>query len=194
MRASQPAVRIILNEKVIQPLSDEQYNRVHLGYRKIQPKFPAGYNLRLLCDEFNMEVDWVVKAIKSESGVDIIKGTGNTAIHNQTGSSAKGIFQVLESTARFISEGLLTAQQIADMSIDKQLFWLSVYLRKNGILPDMINSTEDLKLAIRSPASLVNRTPDNATLYASGSIAYEQNKSADKNKDGILTVGEFKKA
>lgn len=114
-----------------------------------------------------------------------IESRGNPKAINKL-SRASGLIQWLQSTAvRFET----TLAEIRQMSTSDQLDLVERYLEfwepKNGY-----SGFTDLYLSVFYPAALGKS--NNYVIGPKGSLAVKLNKGVDRNKDGILTVGDVK--
>lgn len=128
--------------------------------------------------------DWLMIIMNFESA-----GTFSPSIPNGLGSGGVGLIQFMPATAR--SLGTTTAD-LAKMSNVQQLEYVYKYFRPKA---GQYKSGEDLYLytffpmAVGKPDDFVFQT----TKLKAATIAH-QNPSLDLNKDGVITIGEWKKA
>lgn len=102
------------------------------------------------------------------------------------GSTAVGLIQFLESTAR--SLGTSTAALSAMTRMEQlEYVWLYFrnYLRDTG---KRLASLEDVYMVIHWPKAV--GLPLDATMYTKGTAAYRVNAGLDINKDGVITKAE----
>jgi len=110
-------------------------------------------------------------------------GTFSPSIRNPA-SGAVGLIQFTKTTA--IALGT-TLDWLAGLSAIEQLAWVQSYYGK-VLGPRSIDSVADHYLAVFAPAGLGKGA--DFVLYASPSVAYEQNKALDRNSDGTITAAE----
>ena len=125
--------------------------------------------------------DWLMVVMYAESRL-------NPAAYNSNGG-ASGLIQFMPSTAKWL--GTTTAKLRAMSNVD-QLDWVYKYFNSLGATGKM-KSVYDLYLVTFFPIALGK--PDNWVLESKDLSAYKiavNNKIIDLNKDGKITVGEFK--
>ncbi len=113
--------------------------------------------------------------------------TGNTfnpSEKNKAGTSATGLIQFVEATAKDL--GTSTAE-LAGMTRVQQLEYVSTFLKQKlkGIEDPDIG---DLYMAVLYPKA-VGKAND-YILFSSGSSKYDKNMGLDMNQDGFITKGE----
>lgn len=109
-------------------------------------------------------------------------GTFSPSIKNP-GSSATGLIQFMEATARRL--GTSTAE-LAAMTAEAQLAYVEKYF---ALIPSSRVKTEtDHYMAVFAPAGIGK--PESHVLYAAPSAAYSANRALDRSGDGTITVGE----
>lgn len=97
-------------------------------------------------------------------------------------SSATGLIQFMPSTARTLGT---TTSKLASMTELQQLAYVERYLRPySGRLSDLASAY----MAVLWPAAV--RKPLSHVLFASPSLAYDQNRGLDTDKDGKITKAE----
>jgi hypothetical protein len=111
-------------------------------------------------------------------------GTFSPSVRNP-GSSATGLIQFMEATARELGT---TTAALARMSQVEQLAYVERYLQKRQRERGPLRGLGDLYMAVFWPAA-VGR-PDSAVLFSQGSAAYAANRALDANADGKVTRGE----
>jgi hypothetical protein len=113
--------------------------------------------------------------------------TGNTfnpAEKSKAGTSATGLIQFVEATAKDL--GTSTAE-LAGMTRVEQLEYVSTFLKQKlkGVEDPDIG---DLYMAVLYPKA-VGKAND-YILFSSGSNRYDKNEGLDMNQDGFITKGE----
>jgi len=103
------------------------------------------------------------------------------------GSSATGLLQFIESTAKMLGT---TTAAIAKMSAEEQLPLVEKYFQMTlkGKVPDRF---EDYYFPVLGRSDLVGK-PDDTIIWSAGSEEYDNNKGLDGNKDGVITVGDIR--
>ncbi len=97
-------------------------------------------------------------------------------------SSATGLIQFMPSTARTLGT---TTSKLASMTELQQLAYVERYLRPySGRMSDLASDY----MAVLWPAAV--RKPLSHVLFASPSLAYDQNRGLDTDKDGKITKAE----
>ncbi len=106
-------------------------------------------------------------------------GTFSPSIKNP-GSSATGLIQFMEATARRL--GTSTAE-LAAMTAEAQLAYVEKYF---ALIPSSRVKTEtDHYMAVFAPAGIGK--PESHVLYAAPSAAYSANRALDRSGDGTIT-------
>jgi hypothetical protein len=125
--------------------------------------------------------NWLMALMNSETG-----GTFRSDTYNLAGSGAVGLIQFMPSTAQWL--GTSTAA-LASMSNVEQLDWVEKYIVQWLQRFDMstVQNYNDLYLMIFYPVAIGK--PDG---WAFPSSIYSQNKGMDMNKDGVITIADFK--
>ncbi|MEF8731684.1 MAG: transglycosylase [Candidatus Accumulibacter meliphilus] len=130
-----------------------------------------------IATELGVNVDYLMAAMAFETG-----GTFNPAVKSLAGSGATGLIQFMPKTA--IGLGTST-DDLAKMTAVTQLDYVKKYfLPYQGRLKQL----EDVYMAILWPKA-VGKDND-FVLFAAPSMAYQQNKGLDSNKDGKVTKAE----
>lgn len=161
------------------------------------PVSPSAIDTSAIQDpDFNSKVDKIASALgvsskdlmaimKFESGI-------NPSKYNMAGSKAVGLIQFMPKTARSLGT---STEELAAMTAVDQLDYVYKYFKMIGVRPGM--DLGDLYISVFYPAALGK---DNNFVIAretdsgfSGQV-YAQNKGLDKNKDGMITVGDAKQA
>lgn len=122
--------------------------------------------------------DHLIAIMKQESGLD-------PQARNPSG--ATGLIQFMPKTA--IGLGTTTSA-LYKMSAVEQLPWVEKYFRQTKIRPGA--SLGDLYMAVFYPAYVGQ--PDDKVISSTGKAVYNQNKGLDRNKDGVITVGDVKQS
>lgn len=125
--------------------------------------------------------DWLMVVMYAESRL-------NPAAYNSNGG-ASGLIQFMPSTAKWLGT---TTAKLRSMSNVDQLDWVYKYFYSLGATGKM-KSVYDLYLVTFFPIALGK--PDSWILESKDLSAYKiaaNNKIIDLNKDGKITVGEFK--
>ena len=125
--------------------------------------------------------DWLMVVMYAESRL-------NQAAYNSNGG-ASGLIQFMPSTAKWLGT---TTAKLRAMSNVEQLDWVFKYFSSLGATGKM-KSVYDLYLVTFFPIALGK--PDSWVLESKDLSAYKiavNNKIIDLNKDGKITVGEFK--
>ena len=131
--------------------------------------------------QLGIEPDWLMTVMYAESRI-------NPAAYNAT-SGASGLIQFMPSTAQWL--GTTTAALRAMTNVE-QLDYVYKYFKNLGVSGKM-KSVYDLYLATFFPAALGK--PNDWVMETSELSAYKiasQNQIIDLNKDGKITVGEFR--
>lgn len=129
-----------------------------------------------LASSLNLPVDDLFRVIEFETA-----GSWSPNIKNP-GSSATGLIQFLESTAKGL--GTSTAA-LAGMTRAEQMTYVAKYLEP---YKGKIKNFGDLYLAIHYPAAIGKS--ETFVMYKEGSAEYTANKNLDTNGDGTVTRGE----
>lgn len=122
--------------------------------------------------------DYLMACMAFETGE-----TFDPAIKNAAGSGAVGLIQFMPNTARALGT---TVEALAGMTALEQLDYVEKYFKPYR---GKLNTLEDVYMAILYPAAIGK--PASHVLFKSGSIAYEQNKGLDENRDGNITLAEI---
>jgi soluble lytic murein transglycosylase-like protein len=129
----------------------------------------------------NINPNWLMALINSESA-----GTFSPSILNGAGSGAVGLIQFMPATARSLGT---STEALARMSNVEQLDWVEKYIKYTmGYLRvKQLADYDDLYFLIFYPAAIGK--PDN---WAFPQTIYRQNAGVDMDKDGVITVADFK--
>lgn len=125
--------------------------------------------------------NWLMGVMNSETG-----GSFDPAQRNLAGSGATGLIQFMPSTARDMGT---TTGQLAAMDHLEQLTYVDDYIsmQKRNFGIDRIKDYDDLYLLVFYPAAIGK--PDE---WAFPGSIYRQNSGVDVNKDGKITIADFK--
>jgi hypothetical protein len=137
--------------------------------------------VKAIANRYNFNPNWLMALINSETG-----GTFRSDTYNRAGSGAVGLIQFMPATAQWL--GTSTAA-LAAMDNVAQLDWVERYIVKWLMHYNMstVESYNDLYLMVFYPAAIGK--PDN---WAFPSSIYSQNKGMDMNRDGTITIADFK--
>jgi len=131
--------------------------------------------------ELKFNPNWLMALMHSESA-----GTFRPDILNFAGSGAVGLIQFMPKTAIYLGT---TVEKLAKMSNVEQLDWVKKYIqvtmrdRKITVIEDY----DDLYFMIFYPSAIGKPNE-----WAFPDQIYAQNKGIDANKNGIITVAEFR--
>ena len=131
-----------------------------------------------LASDINARPEDLLRIMSFETG-----GSFDPAQLNLAGSSATGLIQFIESTAKDLGT---TTTELAGMTRTEQMVYVSKYMKqklKNVDNPDI----GDLYMAVLMPSAVGK--PNNHVIISSGD-RYEKNKGLDINEDGMITKGE----
>jgi hypothetical protein len=132
--------------------------------------------VKLISTKLGINPSFLMMAMFKETG-----GTFSPSIKNPT-SSATGLIQFMEATAKRL--GTTTAKLRAMSALDQLDFVYKYFLPFKGRL----KSFPDVYLAIFYPAGI-----GKSDSWRFPNWVYKANRGIDLNKDGILTIGDFKK-
>jgi len=139
--------------------------------------------VKQLAKTFNANPNWFMALFNSETG-----GTFKADIYNMGGSGAVGLIQFMPRTAQDLG---VTTFFLASLSNVEQLDWVEKYIHRQlaNIARTAIKDYDDLYLLVFYPVAVGK--PDFYTIPLAG-IGYTQNAGIDINKDGVITVADFK--
>lgn len=139
--------------------------------------------VKAISKKYSINPNWLMALMNSETG-----GTFNPSIWNTAGSGAVGLIQFMPSTARELGT---TTNELASLSNVQQLYYVDKYiaLQMKYFKIDKIKDYDDLYLIVFYPKAVGK--PDNWVFPLTGT-GYLQNAGIDFNKDGVLTVADFK--
>lgn len=123
----------------------------------------------------HIQPDWLMMVMFKETG-----GTFSPSIKNPT-SSATGLIQFMSNTAQSLGT---TTRALAQMSAVEQLEWVYKYLSN---FKGRMKNFGDVYLAVFYPQGI-----GALNSFKFPKWVYNANRGIDMNKDGILTIGEFK--
>ena len=109
-------------------------------------------------------------------------GTFDPAERNRAGSGATGLIQFTPSTAKALGT---STEALARMSAEDQLDYVERYLSP---YKGKIGTLQDAYLSVLYPRAIGK--PTWYPLFTSGTKAYEQNAGLDRDKKGVVTVGD----
>ena len=129
--------------------------------------------------DLNINPNWLMAVMNSESKLQ-------PNIFNYAGSGAVGLIQFMPSTARDLGT---TTTQLAQMSNIEQLDWVKKYIEMQirNFKIDKIRDYDDMYLIVFYPKA-IGESND----WSFPSYVYSQNAGMDMNKDGIITISDFK--
>jgi len=128
----------------------------------------------LIAREFGTDPNFLMAIMSFESGLD-------PKARNPY-SGATGLIQFMPKTAARLGT---TIEALARMTAEEQLAYVQKYFAP---YKGRLHTLEDAYMAVLWPPAIGRGK--NYVLFASPSIAYEQNKALDLNKDGKITVAE----
>jgi hypothetical protein len=133
-----------------------------------------------VCRELEIPSDWLVGVMWHESRL-------NSKIVNRIG--ATGLIQFLPSTAKGLNT---TTKKLLEMSDTAQLNYVGKFYKN---MKGLCRERTDLYLYTFFPSAILGKWSNSAVLksatIAPASVAY-YNPGLDHNKDGVVTVGEFR--
>ena len=109
-------------------------------------------------------------------------GTFDPTIRNQAGSGATGLIQFMPQTARGLGT---TTDALARMSPERQLDYVERYFQP---YKGKLGSLQDTYMAVLYPKAIGK--PEWHPLFSEGTTAYRQNAGLDRDKKGVVTVGD----
>jgi len=137
--------------------------------------------VKAIADNIGFNPNWLMALMNSESA-----GTFSSSIKNFAGSGAVGLIQIMPATAHYLGT---TTERLAKMSALEQLDWVEKYIKitMRDRKITAINDYVDLYFMIFYPAAMGK--PDD---WQFPQKIYPQNSGVDMNRDGKLTVKDFK--
>lgn len=137
--------------------------------------------------QLNIYPEWIMGVINSESGFNpqaVNKQPGDSSDpYTRAATRATGLIQFMPKTAAALGT---TTQKLYKMNAIDQLDYVYLYYKQWA---KYIRSYEDLYLATFYPKALVQQWNGSK---AFPQAVYNQNKGVDSNKDGVLTVSDFR--
>lgn len=109
-------------------------------------------------------------------------GTFSPSIKNMAGSGATGLIQFTPKTAKGLGTSV---EELAKMSAEEQLDFVAQHIEP---YKERLNTLDDVYMAVLYPEA-IGKDKDHL-LFQQGTDKYEQNEGLDRNRDGIITVGE----
>lgn len=142
---------------------------------KVSPEFRA----RVLHMAVRLRVNpsWLMAIMAFETGRTFSPSARNAQ------SGATGLIQFMPGTARELNT---TVEALAAMSAVEQLDYVERYFARYAATT--ADTLASWYMVVLWPAA--RDDPDDATLFASGTIAYAQNRALDVNNDGKVTKAE----
>ena len=128
-----------------------------------------------ISQKININPSWLMMVMYKETG-----GTFSPSIKNPT-STASGLIQFMEATAKQLGT---TTAKLRKMSAIEQLDYVYLYFKP---FTNKLNSFSDTYFAVFYPKAIGK--PDT---WKFPEWVYRSNRGLDLNKNGIITVGEFK--
>ncbi len=179
---------IIVNQlkNLLTEINIDDYSQMLIKKHSLKGNFTKDTRkqIRTICQELDIEEDWLYKIFKIES-------KGNPKAINKL-SGASGLIQIMPTTAKNLNT---TVEEIRKMSIEEQLPFVKKYI-SNIKGKRHFNEFLDLYLAVFYPRAIDE--PHDFVLGAEVSakraaIVAKQNKGIDSqgNGDGLLTKGEI---
>lgn len=135
-----------------------------------------------ICLNLDINPSWLMCVMKSESGIS------HSIINSKT--NATGFIQFMPNTAKGLGT---TVEKLKNMTALEQLDYVEKYFKPYKRL---IHKPEDLYIVTFYPYAL--NKPDTYVMGSEKSPAFArlvnvQNPNFDFNKDGVITLGEFRK-
>ena len=138
--------------------------------------------------EFKQKVDAIEQRLKMEPGslMSVIRfetgGSFDPAVRNRAGSGATGLLQFMPSTAKSLGT---STDALAQMSAEDQLEYVERYLSP---YKGKMGTLKDAYMAVLYPKAIGK--PEFYPLFTQGTTAYRQNAGLDRDKKGVVTVGD----
>lgn len=174
------AIAAFMNHKTSTSNIMEQLNQIP-GKLAFEDKVPFAYRqpfiikVKEISKRLGINPDWLMRVMNKETA-----GTFSPSIKNPT-SSATGLIQFMADTAK--SLGTSTAA-LRNMTAVQQLDYVEKYFQP---YKGKMKSFADVYICVFYPAAL--NKPDTWTFP---NWVYKAQKYIDLNKDGKITLGEFK--
>ena len=142
--------------------------------RKVSASFKA--SLLDIVEALECDPSHLMACIAFETGESFSPSIQNPA------SKATGLIQFMPATARSLGTSI---DQLAAMSAVDQLRFVQKYLSP---FSGKMRTLSDVYMTILFPKAVGK--PESFVLFASPSIAYDENRGLDVNNDGSITKGE----
>jgi len=139
--------------------------------KKVPPAFKS--KVIQICTHLAMNPDFLMSAIAFESAE-----TFSPSVKNKD-SGATGLIQFMPSTATALGTSITKLEK---MNAEDQLDYVEKYFFP---YKGRLTSIEDTYMAILWPAAIGKK--DDFVLFEKPSIAYQQNRGLDRNRDGKVT-------
>ncbi len=143
------------------------------GIEKTTPAFRR--ELFAMSDRIGLNPDYMAAVMSFETA-----GSFDPSQKNLGGGSAVGLIQFMPYTAKGLGT---TRDALMAMSGVEQLAFVEKYMKRAGRL----RTLSDHYMAVFAPVG-IGKSPD-FPLYRSPSRAYKQNKALDREKNGVISVG-----
>ena len=141
-----------------------------------------------LTPEFKQKVDAIEQRLRMAPGslLSVMRfetgGTFDPDVKNRMGSGATGLIQFMPATAK----GLGTSTDaLAKMSAEDQLDYVEKYFQP---YKGKMSTLKDAYMAVLYPKAIGK--PEWYPIFTSGTKAYTQNAGLDRDKKGMVTVGD----
>lgn len=131
-----------------------------------------------ISQNLGIDPNWLMVVMNSESGL-------NHRIKNKLKDPCVGLIQFCSPSRQALN---VSSEQLINMSNVQQLDYVQKYYRLNGTL--RFKDATDLYLYTFYPVAVIKNWSDSQT-FPSNVVA--ANKGFDLDKNGVLTVGEFRK-
>jgi hypothetical protein len=163
------------------PLPDSSLKLVYED-KVVENKAAFIAKVRSVSAPLGIKPDWLMALMNHESGLD-------HRVPNRKGSGAVGLIQFMPATAMRLGT---TSEKLRSMTNVEQLDYVYKYFEP---YKGKIRSYTDLYLITFYPYALGR--PDNYVFGSQKNVSTvkkirEQNPALDLNKDGVITLGEFK--
>jgi len=180
-------------QTVVMGAYNKDYNPVFEKYIKLHPEYflpntPQEFidKLKTIASRLNTNATWIMAIMMNESRFN------PKAVNNYTDSV--GLIQFMPATLKHSAYGSITPAQCYNKTALEQLDLVyTFYSYSRGKL----NSLVDVGLATFWPAAAGKNRPDDYVFGISNGIDYakkiaKQNKGLDVNKDGLITMADYK--
>ena len=141
-----------------------------------------------LTPEFQQKVEAIEQRLRMAPGslLAVMRfetgGSFNPAEKNRAGSGATGLIQFMPSTAKSLGT---STDALAKMSAEDQLEYVEKYLTP---YKGKLGTVRDAYMAVLYPKAIGK--PEWYPLFSQGTTAYQQNAGLDRDKKGVVTVGD----